>query len=161
LAIEAETNGNGFLPDADRAVFEMRRVTKPGGIVATCWWDSGRDNEFHQRIWDAIVALDPTVKRPTMAYASSEVLMSLWSSAGLANVAVDALSFPYESESFDHFWRYQYLEGQGGAAAYIVKLAEDRREAWKQRFRQDVLGNRSEGSFTIKAKVWAVKGFVP
>lgn len=151
----------GFFSDAARAVREMRRVTKPGGIVAACWWDTGRDNEFHQRIWDAIISLDPTVKRPTMAYASSEALLSLWSSAGLTNVIVDPLAFPYESESFEQFWRYQYLEGQGGAAAYIVKLPEDRREALKQRFRQDVMGDRSEGPFTIKAKAWAVRGVVP
>jgi len=151
----------GFFSDAAQAVQEMRRVTKPGGIVAACWWDSGRDNEFHQRVWDAITSLDPTVKRPTMAYASSEALLSLWSSAGLTNVVVDALAFPYESESFEHFWRYQYLEGQGGAAAYIVKLSEDRREALKQPFRHDVLGGRSEGPFTIKAKAWVVRGVVP
>ncbi len=140
---------------------EMRRVTKPGGIVAACWWDSSRDNEFHQRIWDAITAIDPTVKRPTMACASSEALLSLWSSAGLTNVVVDALAFPYVSESFEHFWRFQSLQGQGGAAAYIVALPEDRREMLKQRFRQEVLGSRSEGPFAIKAKAWAVRGVVP
>jgi ubiquinone/menaquinone biosynthesis C-methylase UbiE len=151
----------GFFPDAARAVREMRRVTKAGGAVAACWWDAGRDNEFHQRIWDAITASDPTVKRPAMAYASSDALSSLWSSAALANVEVNEIAVPYESESIEHFWRYQYLEGQGGAAAYIVKLSENRREALKQRFRQDAMGSRSEGSFTINAKVWAVKGVVP
>lgn len=151
----------GFLSDAARAAREMRRVTKPGGIVAACWWDAGRDNEFHQRIWDAIVALDPTVKRPTMAYASSEALLSLWSTADLTNVEIEGLAFRYESESFEHFWRYQYLQGQGGAAAYVVKLAEDRREALKQRLHQNMLGDRSEGPFTIKSKAWAVRGVVP
>lgn len=80
---------------------------------------------------------------------------------GLTNVEVSGLEFPYGSESSEHFWRYQYLQGQGGPAAYVVALPEDRREALKQRFRQGVLGNRSEGAFTIKAKVWAVRGTVP
>ena len=151
----------GFFPDAASAAREMRRMTKPGGIVAACWWDGGRANEFHQRIWDAIVALDPSVRRPAMAYASSAALSCLWSSAGLTNVEIEGMAFPYESASFEQFWRYQYLQGQGGAAAYIVKLSEDRREALKQRFRHEVLGSRSEGSFTIQAKVWAVRGVVP
>ena len=86
----------GFFSDAARAVHEMRRVTKPGGIVAACWWDVGRDNEFHQRIWDAITSLDPTVKRPTggaMAYGSPDALSSLWNAAGLTNVEVSGLNF--------------------------------------------------------------------
>ena len=154
----------GFFSDAARAVREMRRVTKPGGIVAACWWDVGRDNEFHQRIWDAIIFLDPTVRRPTggaMAYGSPDALSSLWNAVGLTNVEVTGLEFPYESESSEHFWHYQYLQGQGGPAAYVVALPEDRREALKQLFRRGVLGNRSEGAFTIKAKVWAVRGTVP
>ena len=77
------------------------------------------------------------------------------------NVEVVPLAVPYESESLEHFWRYQYLEGQGGAAAYIVALPEDRREALKQRFCQDMMGDRSEGPFTIQAKVWAVRGVMP
>lgn len=110
----------GFFADAARGAREMRSVTKPGGVVAACWWDVGRDNEFHQRIWDAVVSLDPTVKRPTggaMAYGTPGALTSLWNSAGLTSVEVEGLAFPYESESFEHFWRYQYLQGQDGAAA--------------------------------------------
>jgi hypothetical protein len=132
--------------------------------VAACWWDAGPENEFHRRIWDAITALDPTRKRPTggpLAYGSPDTLLSVWTSAGLVDVELAPLTFRYESESVEHFWRYQYLEGQGGAAAYVVKLGEVRREMLKQRFRQEVLGSRSEGPFTIKAKAWAVRGVVP
>jgi ubiquinone/menaquinone biosynthesis C-methylase UbiE len=154
----------GFLPDAAAAAKEMRHVTKPGGIVTACWWDAGPENEFHQRIWDAISAVDPSRKRPTggpMAYGSPEALSSLWHSAGLTDVEVSGLAIPYESESFEHFWRYQYLQGQGGAAAYIVALSEERRQALKQLFRENARGSRSDGPFTISAKVWAVKGYVP
>jgi hypothetical protein len=55
----------------------------------------------------------------------------------------------------------EFVGVRGGPAAYVVALPEDRREALKQRFRRGVLGNRSEGAFTIKAKVWAVRGTVP
>ena len=30
-----------FIADADKAVTEMKRVTKPGGTVAACVWDRG------------------------------------------------------------------------------------------------------------------------
>jgi ubiquinone/menaquinone biosynthesis C-methylase UbiE len=154
----------GFLPDAAVAVKEMRRVTKTSGIVATCWWDAGPENEFHQRIWDAISAVDPSRKRPSggpMAYGSPDALLSLWNSAGLVDVELAPLTFHYESESVEHFWRYQYLEGQGGAAAYVIALPEESRAVLKQRFRQLVLGCRADGPFTINAKAWAVRGVVP
>jgi ubiquinone/menaquinone biosynthesis C-methylase UbiE len=154
----------GFLPDAAVAAKEMRRVTKPGGVVATCWWDAGRENEFHQRIWDAIAALDPTRKRPTggpMAFGSPNALLSLWNATGLIDVKVVPLAFFYESESVEHFWRYQYVEGQGGAAAYVFAMSEDRREVLKQRFQETLLGSRSDRPFAIQAKAWAIKGVVP
>ena len=96
-----------------------------------------------------------------MAYGSPDALLSLWQSAGLVDVEVVPLAFHYESESFEHFWRYQYLEGQGGAAAYVVALSADRRAVLKQKFREEVLGSRADGPFTIKAKAWAVRGVVP
>ena len=151
----------GFFSDAIRAVREMRRVTKPGGIVAACWWDTSNKNEFHQCVWDAIVSLDPVVKRPAMAYSSENALSSLWHSVGLKNVEVSGLVLPYESVSFDHFWRYQYLQGQGGAAAYVVALPNDRREELKERFRKSVSGTDPDRPFTINANVWAVRGVVP
>jgi len=151
----------GFFSDATRAVREMRRVTKPGGVVAACWWDTGRENEFHQCVWDAIVSLDPSIKRPAMAYGSGELLSSLWNSAGLMNIKLAGLSLPYESVSFEHFWRYQYLQGQGSAAAYVVALPGDRREKLKERFRKNVLGNGPDRPFTIKVEVWAVRGVLP
>jgi hypothetical protein len=95
-----------------------------------------------------------------MTYSSREALSSLWDAAGLTDVEVSGVESLYESE-FEHFWRYQYLQGQGGPAAYVVALPEDRREALKQRFRQEVLGNCATEAFTIKARVWAAKGTVP
>src|SRR6185295_12071289 len=35
-----------FIPDAPKALREMRRVTKPGGVVATAMWDASPANEL-------------------------------------------------------------------------------------------------------------------
>ena len=52
-----------FIPDASKAVKEMRRVTRPAGVVATCMWDNGGGMEGFQVIWDAAIALDPAADK--------------------------------------------------------------------------------------------------
>ena len=39
-----------FIPDAPKAAREMRRVTKPGGVVATAMWDASPANELNQSL---------------------------------------------------------------------------------------------------------------
>jgi hypothetical protein len=62
--------------------------------------------------------------------------------------------------SFEELWE-SYLSGEGQSGVYVVGLAADRREALKQRLRQDVLRDGTEGPFALQAKAWAVRGIVP
>ena len=50
---------------------------------------------------------------------------------------------------------------QGPPKPYITSLSEDRRQVLKERLRGDILENRFDGAFTLKAKTWAVRGTVP
>ena len=46
-----------FIPDPARAIAEMRRVTKPGGIVSACVWDYDSGMQMLRFFWDEAVAL--------------------------------------------------------------------------------------------------------
>lgn len=151
-----------FIPDAPKAVKEMHRVTKAGGVVATTMWDGSRANELNQCMWNAAVAVDPTCKRPAerrRSYNSAEALSDLCKGAGLTDIEVTDLTMSCHFASFDALWQ-RYLSGEGPSGAYVVGLTEDRREALKQRLRQDVLRGGADGPFSLKAKAWAVKGIV-
>jgi len=154
-----------FIPDAPKAANDMRRVTKSGGVVATTMWDSSRANEFNQCFWDAAIAIDPTVKRPSErrgSYGSAEALSGLLTGAGLTDIEVTDLTMPCQFSSFDELWqRYVGGSGSGPSGVYVAGLTEDRREAVKQRLRQDVLRGGTEGPFKLQAKAWAVRGIVP
>ena len=52
-----------FIPDADRAVAEMRRVVQPGGTVTAAVWDSYGGMPHTRMIWDIAATLDPLVDR--------------------------------------------------------------------------------------------------
>jgi ubiquinone/menaquinone biosynthesis C-methylase UbiE len=53
-----------FLPDAERAVSEMRRVVRPGGVVASAVWDNYGGQLFTRIMWDIAGVLDPELERP-------------------------------------------------------------------------------------------------
>ncbi len=152
-----------FIADAPKAAREMKRVTKPGGVVATCMWDNGGGMEGFQVIWDAAIALDPGAecfRKKHLPLGSSGELSGLWSSAGLRNIETRELVIPLEFGSFDDLWGPS-VGGQGPMGAYLAGLAENHRGTLNERLRQNLFGSRPDGPFTLKAKAWAVRGIVP
>jgi hypothetical protein len=149
-----------FIPDAPKAAREMRRVTRPGGMVATAMWDNTGGNDLNQSLWEAAIPLDPKApqdKDRPGSYGTAEALSSLWASAGLINIEVKNIVFPCGFSSIDDFW-LPLTEGQGPAGAYLARLSDDHRAALRERLRQNLFGNRPDGPFTLRAKAWAVKG---
>jgi SAM-dependent methyltransferase len=153
-----------FIPDAAKAVREMRRVARPGGVVATAMWDNtGSGNELNQSLWDAALPLDPKAPQPKDrpgSYGTAEELISLWTAAGLTDIEVKNIVFLCGFDSFDDFWN-PLTEGQGPAGAYLRRISDDHRTALRGRLRQNLFGNRIDGPFTLNAKAWAIRGTVP
>lgn len=149
-----------FLSDAQTAVKEMKRVTKRAGVVATCMWDVDGGMELSKKFWDAAVAVDPGARPPVRSrYGTANGLAELWTGTGLAKVETRPLVIPLEFNSFEDFWQ-RHSNSQGPPKLYIGSLSEDARQVLKERLRRDIPGNGSEGSFTLKAKAWAVRGVV-
>lgn len=152
-----------FIPDAPKAAREMRRVTRPGGMVATAMWDNTGGNELNDSLSDAARSLDSNARqdRDTPgSYGTAEELISLWAGAGLRNIEVKNIVFPCGFDSFDDFWQ-PLTEGQGPAGAYLRRISEHHRTALRERLRQNLFVNRTDGAFTLTAKAWAVRGTVP
>jgi SAM-dependent methyltransferase len=152
-----------FVPDAPRAVAEMRRVTRPGGTVAASVWDATGGMEMLTAFWNAAVALDPAAEprrerhRP---HSRPDELKALWERGGLTEGAQAALIIPLEFASFEDFWA-PHLLGQGPAAVYLVGLEPERQAALRARLRRDLLGSGPDGPFTLRARAWAIRGCVP
>ncbi|AIF85530.1 methylase involved in ubiquinone/menaquinone biosynthesis [Candidatus Nitrososphaera evergladensis SR1] len=78
-----------FIPNAPRALSEMKRVTKPGGQVVAAVWDYGGVMEMLRVFWDAAVAVDSTASRLDerhMPLCRAGELSELCKSAALDNI---------------------------------------------------------------------------
>jgi len=151
-----------FVPDPARALGEMARVTRPGGVVAAAVWDYGDGMEMLRVFWDEAVAFDPAIERRDerhMPLSRSGELETLWRDHGLTAVEATALRIPLVFSSFDDFW-LPFVGGQGPAGAYVSALAAERRAALGARLRTRLVTDPA-GSLTLDARAWAVKGVVP
>jgi len=152
-----------FIPDPARAVREMARVTKPGGLVAAAVWDYAEGMEMLRVFWDEAIAFDPTIEPQDeghMPLCKSGELTALWKQQGLENVQEEPLTVALHFASFDDYWA-PFLLGQGPAGAYVARLPKDRQQALEQRLRKRLLGDGPDHPIDMQARVWAVKGTVP
>lgn len=148
------------IPGASRAVVEMRRVTKPGHVVAACVWISGKDNERNRLFWEAAMAIDPaaTKRRKTEGgHDRKGKLSTLWAGCGFKEIEETELAVTVDFASFDEYW-LPHLEGQAHAGSYVKSLSADLRDALRERLRRDILGTKPDGRFSIRAKAVAVRG---
>ena len=152
-----------FVPDARRALGEMIRVTKPGGIVSSAVWDYGDGMEMLRVFWDEATALDPTLARRDerhMPLCKQGELAALFRDAKLEVVSEIPLVIKLQFASFDDYWEPFQL-GQGPAGAYVAELSRERQAALRERLRGRLLGHGPDRTIAMQARAWAAKGTVP
>lgn len=151
-----------FVPDPEKALGEMRRVTRPGGTVSACVWDYNAGMEMLRFFWDEVVALDPAMEPKDerhMKLCREGQLGALWRKAGLADVREGALTIEQRYTSFGDYWA-PFLKGAGPGGAYVASLTEERRRVLEARLQKRLLGGRTDGAFTLTARAWCVRGHV-
>jgi ubiquinone/menaquinone biosynthesis C-methylase UbiE len=149
-----------FIPDHNRAIAEMRRVTRPNGVVSACVWDYNSGMQMLRFFWDEAVAMDPAIEPKDerhMKLSREGQLAELWKRSGLVNVEEKPLEIDQAYASFDDYWG-SFLRGAGPGGAYVVSLSDERRRQLEARMRKRLLGNREDGPFVLKARAWCVRG---
>jgi hypothetical protein len=152
-----------FVSDQTKAVGEMRRITRPGGVVAAYVWDYAGEMQMMRAFWDAAVALDPNAveldEGRRFPVCHPEPLAKLFEGAGLKAVTVRAIDVPTIFKDFDDYWT-PFLGGQAPAPGYCMSLFEDRRATLSDRIRSS-LPIADDGSIHLTARTWAVRGTAP
>jgi ubiquinone/menaquinone biosynthesis C-methylase UbiE len=152
--------GLNYVPDPERALQEMRRITVPKGVIAVYVWDYAEGARFLRQFWDAATAVD----REASAYdqakrfpvCNPEKLSNLFERTGLVQVKVRALAITTRFTSFDEYWQ-PLLTGQGSAPNYLATRDERTQNAIRERLRAS-LTTDPEGAIELPARAWAVCG---
>ena len=143
-----------FMKDPVAGLAEMRRVTRPDGVVAACVWDHAGALGPLRLFWDAARALDPGVDdESTLPGTREGYLAELFEAAGLREVTSTALSVTLEHPTFESWWE-PFTRGVGPAGAYLASLDDDRRNELRQDCRRQVPSE----PLVVTAVAWAARG---
>lgn len=161
-AMDAAVSGLvlNFISQPEAAVAEMIRVTKPGGEVGLFLWDYAEGMEMLRYFWDAVAELDENAREldegVRFPICREGQLEALARKSGLREVEAVPIDVRTEFRDFDDFWQ-PFLGKAGPAPAYVSGLSPGTRYHLESRLRK-VLPSNGDGSITLNARAWAVKG---
>jgi SAM-dependent methyltransferase len=146
-----------FMHDPVAGLREMRRVIRPGGVVAACVWDHAGGTGPLSVFWDAAHDLEPDVEDESqLAGAREGHLGELFEAAGIAEIEEATLVAGVEYTAFDDWWE-PFTLGVGPPGGYVARLGEEQRTQLRERCRARL----PDPPFTIDARAWAVRGLRP
>ena len=149
-----------FIPDAARAVAEMRRVVRPGGTVTAAVWDSYGGMPHTRMVWDIAAALDPSIERRLFRPLSQpNEMANLWRDLGFVDVEQTSLLIRTEFSDFDDYWLP--LTSEGPLAQFINGLSASARATLTEHLRRAYVANLPDGPRSFASVAWACRGTVP
>lgn len=150
------------VPDKAKAIAEMKRVTKPDGAMGTALWDTAAGMSPNRPLWEAARALNLPADIPSASSSASNSAAGstkLLSDAGLENITVTEIVIERRFSSVDEYWNPLAM-GEGVPGKFLGSLSAEQKSAVKEQIRKILLGDRPDGSFSIKAKAWAAREIV-
>jgi len=168
-ALELETNSVdavvsgimlNFVPQPEKAVNEMLRVTKPGGTIGIFLWDYAVGMQMLRYFWDAVVQLnssanefDEGLRFPLCRKGQLEALVI---KCGLKQVEAIPIKVKTIFNNFDDYW-LPFLGNVGPAPSYVMSLGETERQKLKNKL-LETLPIEKDGTISLMARAWAAKG---
>jgi hypothetical protein len=147
----------GFMRDPEAGVREMARVTRRGGAVVACMWDTTAGGMTMLRtFWTAVRRFEPGVEgERRMAGTSEGDIAERFGRAGLEDVVGGALTARADYAGFDDFWE-PLTFAIGPAGQHLSSLDEERRAGVREACRAAL----PDGRFSLDARAWYARGTV-
>lgn len=154
-----------FVPDTAKAVSEMRRVVKPGGVVAAAVWDHLGGLPSMRMMWDTVAATSEAARQARSRYlfqpmAGPHELQQCFIAQGLRDVVQDSLAIRMDYQSFDDYWG-PIAGGEGPLGKYMSGVSAAEQATIGSAVRAAYEGGKPDGPRSFVAVAWACRGIVP
>jgi ubiquinone/menaquinone biosynthesis C-methylase UbiE len=154
-----------FVPAADKAVAEMRRVVRPGGMIGAAVWDHLGGMSGMRMMWDTVAAHDEEARRLRSHYCFQPMMRpdemrQSFVAQGLVNVEQTSLLIRMEYESFADYWG-PIAAGEGPLGNYVAGLDPARRARADEAVKAAYEAGQPDGPRSFAAVAWACRGVVP
>jgi len=151
-----------FIPEPEKALSEMRRVTDAGGTVAVYLWDYAGKMDFLRHFWDTAVEIKPEAmnlhESERFPDSNAVALKRLFENAGFVDIETQSIEIITHFRDFDDFWK-PFLGGQGPAPSFVLSLDEGEKNKLRNSLKAR-LPTLRDGSISMVARAWAAKGLV-
>lgn len=149
-----------FVTDPDLAAGELRRVVRPGGIVAACVWDFADGMEMLRLFWDAALSIDHDAPDEARAlrFGGQGEIAGLLGAAGFGEIDETTLTVTSTYDHFEELWS-GFLAGIGPAGSFCVSLPDAERGALRDEMFAR-LGSPA-GPFSMAATARSARGRAP
>lgn len=153
-----------FVRQPVRAIGEMRRVTRAGGVIAAAVWDFAGGLAYQRLFWDTAAALDPAADKARARHYAAALtwpgeLEAAFASAGARKVVAQSLTLRMVYADFADYWD-PIANAQGPVGDYVKQLAPHALAALAGAVERAFLAGRADGPRSMTATAWAAKARV-
>jgi SAM-dependent methyltransferase len=143
-----------FMADPVAGLAEMRRVTRPGGVVTACVWDHSGERGPLSQFWAAVRATgQPDDDETGRAGVREGHLAQLFTEAGLTDVRDGHVDVTVPFATFEDWWE-PFTMGVGPAGDHVAGLDD----AGRERLREECRRRLPDPPFELTASAWAAAG---
>ena len=147
--------------DRPLALKEMRRVTRPGGVVAACQWDFAKMPVIEALI-EAIALVNPKAGRriwtnSPSVFADEAELLRYWDRAGFVQLKAGRIAVERRFADFSQLWS-PLLAGSTPSTLTLASLPPEEREAVRGIMQARFTANSPDGALLVTAEALVVRG---
>lgn len=154
-----------FVPDAGKAIAEMRRVVRPGGVVGAVVWDHLGGMSGMRMMIDTVAALAGSGRQLRNRYCFQPMMQpgemkQAFIEQGLVDVSETELMIRMDYQDFEDYWA-PIAAGEGPLGKYVIGLDASERARTDAAVRDAYEAGRPDGPRSFANVAWACKGIVP
>lgn len=154
-----------FVPEAGKAVAEMRRVVRSGGVVGAVVWDHLGGMPGMRMMVDTVAALSEGGRQLRSRYCFQPMMQPgemkrTFAEQGLIDVADTELMIRMDYRNFTDYWD-PIAAGEGPLGRYVATLDAAEWGRTTAAVRDAYEAGRPDGPRSFANVAWACKGIVP